>query len=157
MLNVLIRNKILSYITGKAKTITLSNGTGKCYLGLSTTTPNSDGTNFTEPSASSYARVQLNIMDAQQWTDKWGTVDNGAVTNKDEITTHECTEEEGWGTLTHFGIFDSLIGGTPLAFDLLTDPDGEPDEDGIYPAKALEITKNKVVVFRVGTLQLKLV
>lgn len=157
MLNVTFRNKILNYITAKSETISITSGTGKCYLGLSTTTPNGDGTNFTEPKAGSYARVQLNILEAQQWTDKWGTVANGTVTNKDEITTHECTEEEGWGTLTHFGIFDSVTGGTPLAFDLLTDPDGEPDENGIYPAKPLEITKNKVVVFRVGTLQLKLI
>lgn len=154
MLSIGLRNKILQLITAKSERI---DGTGFCYLGLSSTAPNADGSNFTEPSASSYARVQLNVNEAMEYTDKWGTVANGIVTNADEITTHECQEEDGWGILTHFGIFDRETGGTPIAFDLLTDPDGEPDENGIYPAKALEITKNKVAVFRKGTLQLKLI
>ena len=154
MINVTLRNNILSLITAKSKSIT---GSGFCYLGLSTTTPNEDGTNFTEPSAASYARVQLNVNSAMTYTDVFGSVTNGTVTNDEEICTHECTEEDGWGTLTHFGIFGQETGGTPLAFDYLTDPDGEPDENGVYPAKTLEITKNKVAVFRKGTLQLKLV
>lgn len=154
MINVNLRNDLLSLITGKSKSIT---GSGFCYLGLSTSTPNADGSNFKEPTAASYARVQLNVNSAMQYTDVFGIVSDGTVTNVEEICTHECLEEEGWGEFTHFGIFGQETGGTPLAFDLLTDPDGEPDENGVYPAKTLTITKNKVAVFRKGTLQLKLI
>ncbi len=156
MITTANRNKIWQLYTGKIKNIA---GTGKCYLGFSTTTPTASGSNFSEPSKAtnpSYARVQLNINDAMEYTDKFGTVSEGAVSNSKEITTPECKEEAGWGTFTHFGIFDVETGGTPLAFDLLTDPDGEPDEDGRYPAKPLTIEVNHVGVFRIGTLQLKL-
>lgn len=154
MINVTLRNQILQLITGKIKTIS---GTGFCYLGLSRETPDNDGSNFDEPTeCASYSRVQLNVNTAMEYTDKFGSVSNGVVTNAEEICTHECLEDDGWGLLTHFGIFSQETGGTPLAFDYLTDPEGEPDENGVYPAKTLEITKNKVAVFRVGTLQLKI-
>lgn len=149
-------NKILQLFTGKIKSIT---GTGKCYLGLSSTTPTAAGGNFTEPAPAtypSYARVQLNINEAMTYTDLWGAVADGIVTNAKEITTAECKETGGWPTFTHFGIFDAETGGTPKMWDLLTDPDGEPDEDGVYPAKELTVGLNHVGVFRIGTLRLTL-
>ena len=154
MITTNFKNKILQLITGKSKSLS---GTGFCYLGLSTTTPNADGSNFTEPTAPSYSRIRLNVNAAMQYTDMWGDVVDGVVTNKTEITSSECTETGGWGEATHFGIFDTETGGVPLAFDLLTDPDGEPDENGIYPAKSLTVAYRHVAVFRVGTLQLKLI
>lgn len=155
MLNTSLKNNILALLTAKGTKI---EGTGLCYLGLSTTTPDADGTNFSEPwHCPSYARVRLNVNEAMEWTDLWGDIKNGVVSNDMEICTHECQEASGWGTFTYFGIFGQESGGVPLAFDLLTDPDGTPDEDGKYPPKSLEITKNKVAVFRIGTLQLKLV
>lgn len=150
-------NLIWQLYTGKIKSIS---GTGKCYLGFSSTTPNDDGSNFTEPDSStypSYSRIQLNIYEAMTYTDKWGTVSNGAVSNAEEIVSSECQETDGWPEFTHFGIFGAETGGTPLAFDLLTDPDGEADEDGKYPAKTLTVAQNNVAVFRIGALQLKLI
>ena len=150
-------NKIWELYTGKSTQIT---GTGKCYLGFSSTKPNADGSNFTEPDPAiypSYARIQMNINEAMEWTDIWGAVAEGKVANAKEFTSTECKEEDGWPTFTHFGIFGQEEGGVPLATDFLTDPDGEPDENGIYPAKSLTVAKNHVAVFRVGTLQLKLV
>lgn len=156
MLNVSLRNNILNLITAKVLEINVG-GTGECYLGLSTTEPNDNGSNFSEPwDCPSYKRTRLNINEAMEWVDVWGKVENGSVSNKTEICTTEC-QEATWGVFTHFGIFGSEKGGTPLAFDLLTDPDGVADENGVYPPKSLEITKNKVAVFRVGTLQLKLI
>ena len=149
-------NNIWKLFTGKLKNIS---GTGKCYLGFSITTPNADGSNFNEPDPDtypSYSRIQLNINEAMAYTDVWGEVENGMVSNAKEFTSPECKEEGGWETFTHFGIFDCATGGTPIAFDLLTDPDGTPDEDGNYPAKTLTVECNHVAVFRAGTLQLKL-
>lgn len=146
-------NKIWQLFTGKTNVI---NGTGKCYLGLSTSTPNADGSNFKEPTGGNYSRILLNISTVAQYVDKWGTVANGMVTNAKEICSSECLAEGGW-SFTHFGIFDAETGGTPIAFDHLTDPDGEPDEDGRYPAKTLNVAYGTVAVFRKETLQLKLI
>ncbi len=146
-------NKLLQLYTGKIKSIT---GTGKCYLGFSSTTPNADGSNFTEPTSSDYERIQMNINEAMTWTDKFGTVANGMVSNSTEVCTTQCQTVGGWDEWTHFAIFDVIEGGTPLAFDLMTDPDGEPDENGRYPAKPLKIEQNNVAVFSAGTLKLRL-
>lgn len=157
MIHTTYANLILKFITAKSAAL---QGTGKCYLGLSTTAPNQDGSNFTEPSASeypSYERVQLSIADALEYTDKWGDVANGTVSNTEEFTSRECLEEGGWPECTYFGIFDCKIGGTPIISDLLRDPDGTPDETtGLYPEKTLKVEQNKVAVFRAGTLQLTL-
>ena len=161
MITTSFRNKILRLMTAQEKKIETS---GKCYLGFSTTTPNEAGGNFTEPSAAanpSYKRVQLNInVDSSgtvmTYTNLWGEVSDGAVSNAKEISTPECREADGWGTFTHFGIFETETGGTPILFDLLTDPDGSPDEDGIYPAKPLTVTEGHVATFAIGSLRLML-
>lgn len=159
MITTYLADKVLDFIIGNESSIT--DGTKECWLGFSTTTPNIDGTNFREPDPTacpSYERVRLHVnseSSASKWTNKWGTVANAMVENNDEICTNECLEESGWGTFTHFGLFDSAKGGKLLAFDLLTDPDGVPDADGRYPAKVLKMEKNHVAVFRAGTLRLK--
>lgn len=157
MINVNIANQLLSYITAKETTINFI-GSGFCYLGFSSTTPAKDGSNFTEPDSAtypSYERVQLNVKEAIEYTDVFGDVANGEVKNTKEFTTRECKEESGWPTFTHFGIFKAETGGTPLAWDWLTDPDGEEDEDGNYPKKSLTVAQNNVAVFRKETLRLK--
>lgn len=157
MIHTSFANKVLKFATGKVANL---EGTGKCYLGLSTTAPNADGSNFTEPSPTSYPsyeRIQLSISEALEYTDKWGEVANGVVANNEEFTSRECLEAGGWPAFTHFGIFDCKTGGTPLASDKLRDPDGTPDtETGLYPEKTLVVGVNKVAVFRAGTLQLTL-
>lgn len=158
MINVTLANQILSYVTSKISGTQLTSS-GQCYLGFSTTTPNSTGGNFTEPSPSrypSYKRIQLNIYEASEYTDLWGTVSNGRVSNAVEVTSAECLEEGGWPEFTHFGIFPQKTGGQFLMADELTDPDGEPDEDGRYPAKPLKVEKNHVAIFSIGKLQLRL-
>lgn len=151
-------NKIWQLYTGKIKSIV---GTGECFLGFSHTKPNADGSNFSEPDPSlypSYERIQLNINQAMAWTDKFGDVANGSVSNKYEICTRQCKESGGWPQFTHFGIFDAAKDGNLLAFDLLTDPDAEPDEvTGKRPAKPLTVSYEHVAVFNAGTLSLNLV
>lgn len=155
MIHTNYANLILKYITAKSAVL---QGTGKCYLGLSTTAPNQDGSNFSEPDGTtypSYERIQLSIAEALEYTDKWGSIANGTVTNAEEFTSRECLEEGGWPECTHFGIFDCKTGGSPILSDLLRDPDGTIDEStGLYPEKALKVEMNKVAVFRAGTLQL---
>ena len=160
MISVNLANKILNYIIGFETS--LSSSTGKCYLGFSTQDPGSDGSAFTEPDPEqypSYARIQLNISSASQYTNKWGTVADKQVALAEEIVSPECLETGGWPTFTHFGIFNAKEIGSPIAaslmaWDLLTDPDGEPDEDGQYPPKALNVGLNEVAVFRIGALKL---
>lgn len=82
------------------------------WIGLSTTAPNADGTNVTEPSTSTgYSRMKLDTL---------GEPVDGVVTNKANIDFNESTAS--WGTLTHFVIFDSKSGGKLLQYDRLTTP-----------------------------------
>lgn len=141
-------------------------GTGLCYLGLSATEPDeegnraisADGSNFAEPDSEtypSYERIQLSVTEALQYTDVWGAVANGMVSNTKEFTSRECREADGWPECYHFGIFTSKTGGVPIASGALRDPDGTPDETtGLLPEKSLKVEQNRVAVFRAGVLQL---
>lgn len=152
-------NLVLSLAVGKVSKIETS---GYCFLGLSTTVPNADGSNFNEPSPGtypSYKRVQVNINEAMKWTDKWGDVSGGYVENDRAFSTEECREGDGWPEFVFFAVFDSEeVGtGTPMMGDYLTDPDGEPDPDtGELPHKSLKIEYNHVATFREGSLRLRL-
>lgn len=160
MISVKLANTILNYIIGF--TSSLGSSSGQCFLGFSTQDPGDDGSAFAEPDPAaypSYARIQLNIASASEYTNKWGTVANKQVSLLEEIVSSECLEEGGWPTFTHFGIFNEKAVGssnstTLLAWDLLTDPDGEPDEYGQYPAKPLTVGLNEVAVFRTDSLKL---
>lgn len=82
----------------------------KYYLGLSSTAPALDGTGATEPAASAgYARVELTSLSEPT---------NGLVTNDTAIDFAESTA--GWGTMTHFVVFDALTGGNLLMFGNLS-------------------------------------
>lgn len=157
MIHTSFANEVLKLATAKVAKL---EGTGKCYLGFSTTAPNKDGSNFNEPDPTiypSYERIQLSIAEALEYTDKWGTVADGVVSNTEEFTSRECMEEGGWPEFSHFGIFNCKTGGTPIASDVLRDPDGEIDaETGLYPEKTLVVGFERVAVFREGTLQLRL-
>ena len=66
------------------------------YIGLSTTTPTSNGTNITEPSSSAgYARILV---------DSLGASNNGRVENKNIVDFGKATGE--WGKVTHAVLFD---------------------------------------------------
>lgn len=80
------------------------------YLGLSTTTPNDDGTGFTEPSGGSYARVAVtnNTTNFPAATLVLGTT---TKTNGAAFTFVNPTGN--WGLITHYGWFTAASGGTP--------------------------------------------
>lgn len=84
----------------------------KYYIGLSTTAPNVNGTNVSEPATSAgYARVELTSLSAPI---------DGVVTNEYAINFDESTAS--WGTITHFVIFDeeAVNGGNLLMFGALS-------------------------------------
>lgn len=157
MIHTATANKILNFLAGKSASLS---GTGKCYIGFSSTAPAADGSNFTEPDAAtypSYKRIQVCIAEASAYTDKWGSAADGVILNDEEFVSAECLEGSGWPEWTHFGIFGQITGGVPLASDLLRDPDGAVDATtGLKPAKSLKVECNKVAVFRIGTLQMRI-
>lgn len=80
------------------------------YLGLSTTTPNDDGTGFSEPVGAAYARVVVtnnttNFPPASTVSGV-GTKSNGA-----KFTFPNPTGN--WGAITYYGWFLAATGGTP--------------------------------------------
>lgn len=154
MLHTTYANKILEVVAAKKASFALS---GKCYLGFTDATPNAAGSNFSEPTASCYERIQLCVSSALDYTDLWGSVANGAVSNLKELTTREWTADGGSPTFTHFGIFEEKTGGTPIFSDPFRDPDGEVDATtGLCPTTTLTIPQGDVAVIRAGMLQLKL-
>ena len=82
------------------------------YIGLSTTEPTMNGTNVSEPSASTgYSRVLLDNLSAPT---------NGVVTNTQNINFEESTAS--WGTITHFVIYDAEVDGNLLMYGALSTP-----------------------------------
>lgn len=82
------------------------------HVGLSTTAPNSDGTNVTEPVGASYARVAVTSA-----TGSWDAASNGGTANTNDITFPQATGS--WGTVTHWVIYDASTGGNLLFFATL--------------------------------------
>ena len=86
----------------------------KYYLGLSTTAPDLDGQNVTEPATDAgYARVELTTLSAPT---------DGLGTNQQAVNFEESTNN--WGTVTHFVIFDAAEANTGnlLMYGALTTP-----------------------------------
>jgi hypothetical protein len=123
---------------------------GSIYVGLSSTAPNSDGTNITEPPSNEetgYKRVL--IGSSSTLTQKFGDPENFVITNKEEIYFPES--KGSWGTLTHFVLYNSATGTSAsniLAFEELKD-------GGV--ASPITVSGEKVVVmFRPGKLTVTL-
>lgn len=95
------------------------------YLGLSTTEPTVDGTNFTEPTAAAgYARVYINSSSTSgpSFPFEWVSGSNySQVQNKYEV--HFNVATASWGTIGWVGIFDNS--NHLMAFGHLVDSQGE--------------------------------
>lgn len=100
---------VLKGFVGMTTSVILSN----CYIGLGTTT----GNTFTEVTAASYKR-QLLGQSSQPITQLM-TVSGNTATNTNNIIMFP-ESEESWGTITQFGLFSALTGGTPLIYGDLT-------------------------------------
>lgn len=110
-----LEHKVLDYVFG-ASSFTPS---GTLWVGLSTTTPTEAGANFTEPGATgAYARVSV-VNDKNNWSTASQVSTSGQVYNKTAISFAQATQ--GWGTVTHLGIFDaSGTGANMLLVNQLT-------------------------------------
>lgn len=103
------------------------------YIGLSTTEPNAEGSNVTEPSGDAgYARVQLANLSEPV---------DGVVSNNQDVTFDESTSS--WGTITHYVIYDQLTGGNLLLYNSLTTP--------------REVEAASIMTIKSGSLKLKVV
>jgi len=77
----------------------------KCYLGLSTSIPTAAG-GYTEPATSGgYARIDLTTNNLLSYNSS-----TGKIYNTGALTFNEATA--GWGTVTHYVIFDSATRGS---------------------------------------------
>ena len=87
------------------------------YVGLSVTTPTEDGNNVTEPTHYSYQRTELVLNE-----DNFSEPIDGTITNTTAITFKEA--EDNWSTsvtpITNWTLHDSPVGGTLLAYGLIT-------------------------------------
>lgn len=78
------------------------------FIGLSTTTPNADGSGVSEPADSAYARVQLSSL---------STPSSGEITNSAAIAFPDSTV--AWGNISYFVIYDAKSGGNLLMYNPL--------------------------------------
>jgi hypothetical protein len=87
------------------------------YVGLSSTAPNEDGTNVTEPSGGSYARISTTSGDWNAAT----SADPSVVDNASELTFSQATADWLSGNnLTHAVLYDASSGGNFLGSGALT-------------------------------------
>lgn len=106
-----IDNTILDHFFGKA---TWAATADNRYVGLSSTTPAKDGTNVTEPSTGSYARVQLVAADID------AAASSTTSNNADQTFPQATADWLGGANLTNMVMYSAASGGTFLAFKALT-------------------------------------
>lgn len=95
----------MPFTTSKSNDILGSIFTSVTCIGLSTTTPNADGSNFTEPPASSgYERANFGAINTSK---------SAQIANDSIIFFNEAVNS-GYGTVYYFGAFASKTGGTPF-------------------------------------------
>lgn len=105
-----LEQTVLDYVYG----LTAFTPSGFLYVGLSTTTPGEDASNFTEPaSASGYSRAIIhNAKSSSGWIAASQNSTSGQLTNAGTVTFPIASGN--WGTVTSYGLFDRPTGtGTP--------------------------------------------
>jgi hypothetical protein len=104
------------------------------YWGLSTTTPNEDGTGVTEPVGNAYVRVTVTPSDI-------AAAASGSIDNASAITWPEATGS--WGTVTYLVIYDAASGGNlRLAIALTTPKTVSVGETARFDISAMTLTAN---------------
>lgn len=106
-----IHQELLDHLFGTAYTAPTN-----IYVGLSSTTPTSTGTNVTEPSGGSYARVSTAAADWAAAT----AADPALVTNNNAVTFPTATADWVAGAnLTHAVLYDAASAGNFLGYSQL--------------------------------------
>jgi hypothetical protein len=103
-----LENKLLDHVFGGPDYVR----PGTLYVALFTAAPN-DGGGGTEVSGGSYARVAVTNN-----ATNFPAAASGAKSNGTAITFPTATA--GWGTVTHWAIFDASSGGNLVAWAALT-------------------------------------
>lgn len=168
MLNKTISNAILDSMFGRnpalgvnisasswTKIINAQNG---MWLGLSTTTPvisESGITGFTEPTDNEYKRFLVGggaLLKNAWYMDE---ASGGIIKNGKQILFPAATREQdggtGYGTITHFGIFESETGGSPIYVGHLSEV-----KEGKIVDTSITVAAGEVPVFYKDTLILGL-
>ena len=118
--------------------------TSTLYVALLTAAP-SDSGGGTEVSGGSYARVAVTSSLAN-WA---GTQSTGSTTassgtggqTSNNVAITFPTPSAGWGTVTHFGIYDASTGGNLLFYGALTISKTINQSDTVtFPAASLSVT-----------------
>lgn len=131
------------------------------YIGLHSytknhRTPKPDGSHFDEPELPAgpfydedgkEVEVKTNEYQRVNLKDIIGTASDGMVKN-DEIIFFNEAEHYPWGRITHFGIFTSADGGTPIFWGQLA-----PNSDGTV---GVNVNQYYIPIFRAGKLQVGL-
>ena len=114
------------------------------HVGLLTTAPSDTG-GGTEVSGGSYARVAVtsslaNWAGTQSAGSTVASTGSGGQTSNNAAITFP-TPSAGWGTVTHFGIYDASTGGNLLFWGALTIAKTINQADTVtFPAASLSIT-----------------
>ncbi len=108
------------------------------YVALLTAAP-TDAGGGTEVTGGSYARVQVNQLDAN-WTAPAGTP--RSINNVNAITFPAPTAS--WGSVTHFAVYDATTAGNLLYWAILTTPKTINNGDAApsFTAGSLVITED---------------
>lgn len=104
--------------------------TGSIYVGLSTTTPSSNGSNISEPTSSSYTRQLMSM----------GNPVDGSISNSAQVEFE--TGSGAWGTITHYVLYDAVTGGNFIACEKVT---SQPS-----------LVEGSSLIFRIGAIKLSI-
>lgn len=128
-----VKASILSAMTGKSQYASIAS---TCYIGLLKDVSNG----YIEPDLTAgYGRTLLGNYNNSAGQ-LMGSPTSGKITNSQIIYFPEATGD--WGTVTHFGLFTSAFGGTPLLWGTLSEP--------------VNIPEGYVPLFRVGKLSISI-
>ncbi|MBN1508735.1 MAG: hypothetical protein JW955_17940 [Sedimentisphaerales bacterium] len=104
------------------------------YVALSCADPGDAGAGAAEPSGGSYARLETTGAD-------WMGTGTGAIRNADALEFAPACA--CWGTITHFALYDAVVGGHLLASGPLASPALVEAGDAVrFPPGDLEVTLN---------------
>jgi len=119
------------YLLGN--TLQVPNTGGNIYLGISTTIPAADGSNFTEVTDVSYERVEIPVA-----TSSWTVANDKVIKNAKSFLFSDVDTEID--QIVAWGLYDASTGGNMFMWGTLKTPIRIKAGGGFYfPAHALEI------------------
>ena len=129
---------VLNSIFGKTSNFGALASAPTIYVGVSSTTPAEDGSNITEPSGGSYARVSTVAADWNAAT----LADPSLLDNANAVTFPQATADWLAGAnLTHAILFDAATAGNALFVGALTTAKAVTNGDTLsFAAGEIDIT-----------------